>query len=92
MTFTLDDAAVQALKRMTSRTRRSQSHVLREALCHYEPYAGQLSRDDRQRRLALLDRVVADIPAKTAAEVDRELNELRRSRRAGWRRSPRSPR
>ena len=53
MTFTLDQPTVEALKRIATRLQKPQSYVLREAICHYEPHAGQLSKEERQR-----DRVV----------------------------------
>jgi len=42
MTFTLDETTVETLKRISKRLQKTQSYVLREAICHYEPHAGQL--------------------------------------------------
>jgi predicted DNA-binding protein len=84
MTFTLDEATVQALKRIANRLQKPQSYVLREAISHYEPHAGQLSKAERKRRVELFDRVVGAIPKKPASAVDRELKDLRLSRKKGW--------
>jgi hypothetical protein len=84
MTFTLDDSTVAALKRIAGRLQKSQSYVLREAISYFEPHAGQLSKAERKRRVELFDRVLAEIPSKSASDVDRELKELRASRRRGW--------
>jgi predicted transcriptional regulator len=85
MTFTLDETTVEALKRISKRLQKTQSYVLREAICHYEPHAGQLTKAERKQRVELLDRLVAAIPRRSGAETDRELQQLRQSRRKGWR-------
>jgi predicted DNA-binding protein len=87
MTFTLDDATVETLKRIAKRLQKTQSFILREAICHYEPHAGQLSKAERKQRVALFDQVISTIPSRSAAETDRELREQRRSRRKGWERT-----
>ncbi|HEX5000819.1 MAG TPA: ribbon-helix-helix protein, CopG family [Terriglobia bacterium] len=84
MTFTLDDSSAEALKRIANRLQKPQSYVLREAITFYEPHAGKLNKAERKRRVELFDRVVAAIPEKSASDVDRELKELRASRRKGW--------
>jgi predicted transcriptional regulator len=89
MTFTLDETTVEALKRISRRLQKPQSYVLREAICHYEPHAGQLTRAERKERVALLDRLVAAAPRRPVSETDRELQDLRASRRKGWRAKPR---
>jgi predicted transcriptional regulator len=85
MTFTLDETTVEALKRISKRLQKTQSYILREAICHYEPHAGQLTKAERKQRVELLDKLVAAIPARPSSETDRELRDLRRSRRKGWR-------
>jgi predicted DNA-binding protein len=84
MTFTLDETTVQALKRIANRLQKPQSYVLREAISHYEPHAGQLSKAERKRRVELFDQVVGTIPKKPSSSVDRELKDLRLSRKKGW--------
>ena len=84
MTFTLDETTVEALKRISRRLQKPQSYILREAICHFEPHAGQLTTAERTERVALLDRLVATAPRRPAAETDRELQEIRASRRKGW--------
>jgi predicted transcriptional regulator len=85
MTFTLDETTVEALKRISKRLQKTQSYVLREAICHYEPHAGQLTKAERKQRVELLDRLVASIPRRSGSETDLELRQLRQSRRKGWR-------
>src|SRR2546428_2365540 len=86
MTFTIDETTAETLRRISKRVHRPQSQVLREAIHHYEPHAGNLSTEERERRVRLFDQVIARIPARPASEVDTELREIRRSRRAGWHR------
>ena len=88
MTFTLDETTVEALKRIANRLQKPQSYVLREAISYYEPHAGQLSKAERKRRVELFDQVVAAIPKKSASAIDRELEDLKLSRRKGWRNRP----
>jgi predicted DNA-binding protein len=90
MTFTLDDNTVETLRRIARRLQKPQSYVLREAISHYEPHAGHLSKAERARRVELFDEVIAAIPKKPASTVDKELRQLKVSRRKGWR-DPRIP-
>jgi hypothetical protein len=86
MTFTLDDTTVETLKRIANRLQKPQSFILREAICHYEPHAGQLSKAERKQRIALFDQLIAKIPSRPASETDTELRVQRLSRRKGWQR------
>ena len=92
VTFTVDAESVAALRRLARRLQKPQSAVIREAIAFYEPHAGQLSAPERERRVQLFDDVLARIPAAQAAAADRELRELRRSRRTGWQRRARRTR
>jgi predicted transcriptional regulator len=84
MTFTLDDTTIETLKRIAKRLQKPQSFILREAICHYEPHAGQLSKAERKQRIALFDQLIATIPSRPASETDSELRKQRLSRRKGW--------
>jgi len=84
MTFTVDDDTAELLRKISKRVHRPQSQVVREAIRHYEPHAGQLSTEERAKRLQLFDRVLDRIPKRPAGEVDAELREIRNSRRSGW--------
>ena len=86
MTFTLDDETVSRLRRSASRLAKPQSEVVREAIREYADRAGRLSEDERRHRLSVFDDVVPGLPARSAAEVDRELADIRQARRAGGRR------
>ena len=86
VTFTLDDETVRVLRAFADRQRKPQSLVVREAIAAYANRETTLPDDERDRRLAVLDRLDAQPPTRTEAEVDRELRQLRRLRRAGWRR------
>jgi predicted DNA-binding protein len=87
MTFTIDLTTAETLKRIANRLQKSQSFVLREAITHYEPHAGQLSKAERKRRVELFDQVITSIRKKPASAVVTELKQLRTSRRKGWRRA-----
>jgi hypothetical protein len=72
MTFTMDLTTAETLKRIATRLQKSQSFVLREAITHYEPHAGQLSKEERKRRVELFDQVLASIRKKPASDSRRK--------------------
>lgn len=84
LTFSLDDETVETLRRTAERTRKPQSLVVREAIAQYAAQEDMTSLSERERLL----RVVRDLRTKrstrSAADVDRELREVRQSRRTGW--------
>jgi predicted DNA-binding protein len=84
MTFTLDEATVEVLKRTAARLQKPQSYVLREAIAHYEPHAGKLSRAESKRRVELFDQMLSEIPTRDASAANKELKQLRVSRSKGW--------
>lgn len=88
VTFTLDEATVERLRRLGERLGRPQSQVVREAVKDYEARAGKLTEEERQRLLTAFDRLVPKIPPRPAAAVERELRGIRAARRRGGRRHP----
>jgi hypothetical protein len=88
MTFTLDEDAVRELERAARQLDMAKSHVVREALRVYGEQLGRLSDEERAAKLASFDRMVPKIPSRPREQVERELDEGRRARRGGGRRSP----
>jgi metal-responsive CopG/Arc/MetJ family transcriptional regulator len=87
-TFTLDDETAARIDRTAARLGTSRSRVVREAVREYAARAGQLGDEERRRLLSVFDDLVSRIPARPAAEADREIAAVRRARRAGGRRTP----
>jgi predicted transcriptional regulator len=87
VTFTVDDETVNTLKRIATRLNKPQSVVFREAIRHYSEHADQLTAEERDRMLAVLDRMVARKPTRSDAEVDAELTKIRADRKTGGRRT-----
>jgi metal-responsive CopG/Arc/MetJ family transcriptional regulator len=81
VTFTLDEATVDQLRRTAARVRKPQSRVVREAIGEYAARADKLREDERQRMLAVLDRAMRRQPSRTAAQVAAELRKIRAARR-----------
>jgi hypothetical protein len=81
ITFTLDEATVDQLRRTAARVRKPQSRVVREAIGEYAARADRLSESERLRMLAVLDRAMRRPPTRTAAAVDMELRQVRTARR-----------
>jgi hypothetical protein len=63
------------------------SRVVREAVEEYHARIGKLSEAERLRMLDAFDRLVAVIPDRPVADVDKELAYIRKSRRTGGRKS-----
>lgn len=89
VTFTLDEATVATLRRVSSRLSRPQSQVVREAIREYDERSGTLGDEERRRLLEAFDRLVPRLPGRPAREVESELREIRAARReSGSRRTP----
>ena len=90
MTFTLDDATVVQLRRTAARKGKPQSWVVREAVADYAARADMLTPAEKARMLEVLERFSRTPVTGTQADVDREIAEIRASRRAaGLKRAPR---
>jgi predicted transcriptional regulator len=85
VTFTLDDDTIARLRATAERLAIPKSEVVREAIRDFSDRAGRLSERQRRRLIEAFDRLVPKIPARPLRDVERELAELRRSRRAGGR-------
>lgn len=85
VTFTLDDDTVAFLKKTAERLGMPRSQVVREAIRVYGERAGELSSAERAQMLAVLDELGRAVPDRPRADVERELEALRRARRTGGR-------
>ncbi len=88
VTYSLDDATVARIRRTAERLGKPQSQIVREAVAEYAERAGRLSDEERRRALGVLARLRHEAPTRPVGEVDEELSELRRARRAAGRRHP----
>ena len=86
VTFTLDEQTVARLRQAAERLNKPQSQVVREAVHDYAARVGRLSEAERVRMLSALDAIVKRKPTRAAADVDRELREIRTARRSSGRR------
>lgn len=82
MTFSLDDETVASLRRTAARHRKPQSWVVREAVSDYAAKADRLTADERQRILTAVERFRQTPATGTRADVEREIHEVQRARRA----------
>jgi hypothetical protein len=87
VTFTFDERTVQILRRTSARLKKPNSVVVREAIQDYADRADRLSDDERRHMVRLLDRIVGGPTNRTAAAVDKEMKDIRATRRSGGRRS-----
>jgi predicted transcriptional regulator len=86
VTFTLDEATVDRLNRAAARHQIPKSQVVRDAIADYHAKGDRMSEAERLRKVQFLKEYMAQPPTRTQTEVDRELREIRRSRRTGWQR------
>ena len=84
LTFSLDDETVETLRRTAERTRKPQSLVVREAIAQYAAQEHTTSLSERERLLEVVRQLHTTRSRTSAADVDRELGEIRRSRRTSW--------
>jgi hypothetical protein len=87
VTFTLDAATIAKLRATAERLALPKSQVVREAIREFGDRAERLSERERRRLLEAFDRLVPAIPSRPLRDVERELAQLRRARRAVGRRS-----
>ena len=85
VTFTLDEQTLRELKAAAERLHKPKSAVVREAIADYHQRIGRLSEAERVEWLRRFDEFIPKIPRRPQSEVDRELAEIRRARRAGGR-------
>ena len=84
LTFSLDDETVRLLRRVSEQQRKAQSLVVREAIAEYGAREDRLPDEERERRLTVIRELTSQPPTRSSGEVDRELHDLRRTRRTGW--------
>lgn len=86
MTFSLDEETVGRLRQASESLKRPKSEIIREAVRDFVERKGRLGEAERRRLLDAFDESVSAIPLGAVDEVERELGELRASRRTGGRR------
>jgi hypothetical protein len=82
LTFSLDDATVETLRKTASRLRKPQSMVVREAIAQYAAQEDRLSEEERDRMLKVIDWALTLPPSRPQSEAEDEIAEIRRARRA----------
>jgi hypothetical protein len=88
ITLTLDEETVARIHEASQCLSKSKSQVVQEAILSYRPLPPRLTEQERLRLLLVLDEHLARRPERSQADVDRELREIRLSRRSGGRRTP----
>lgn len=86
VTFTLDEGTVARLGETARRLSKPKSEVVREAIDAYYVKSDRLTEEERLRALKFLEEYARTPKTGTNAEADRELREIRISRRRGWQR------
>jgi hypothetical protein len=84
LTFSLDDATVRILRRVSEQKRKAQSLIVREAIAEYGAREDRLPDEERTRRLEVISALTSRPSTRSRADVDRELRDLRKTRRTGW--------
>lgn len=84
LTLSLDDETVRVLRRISEQKRKAQSLVVREAIAEYAAREDRLTDAERDRRLQVLGELAAQPVTRSDQDVERELRDVRHSRRTGW--------
>ena len=87
-TFVLDEDTIRMIRLLAERQDKPQSHVVREAVAVYASQGQKLTIRSANGSCRLLDQLAKRPATRQEPAVDAELQALRRSRRAGWRRGP----
>lgn len=85
MTFNFDEETVAHLNEAARRLSKSKSDIVRAGIEEVYQKSDKMSDEERERKLAFLKEYAKKLPTRPVGEVDRELAELRESRRTGWR-------
>ena len=88
VTFSLNTETVGMLNDAATRLAKPKSEIVRNAIQDYYARVDRLSESERVRMLVAVDKVLSEPSPRPAEEVDREIHELRESRRSGGRRTP----
>lgn len=84
-TFSIDDETDAALRRVSQALGTSKSDIVRRAILEFEARCGRLTEQERREKLRVLSRLRSEPVDRSEEEVERELEEIRQNRRAGWR-------
>lgn len=87
VTFSLAAETVRLLGDAAERLAKPKSQVVRDAIHDFHARLDKLSEAERTRMLGVLDRLAATPPSRAGDDVDREIEEIRASRRGGGRRT-----
>ncbi len=82
LTFSLDEETVEKLRKTARRLRKPQSMVVREAIARYAGQEDRLSDAERERILKIIDHIKTLPTHGSPEDAKREIEEIRRSRRA----------
>ena len=81
VTFTLDEGTVGKLSETAKRLSKAKSQVVREAIEDYHAKSDRLTEAERIRMIRALEQLKGEPAARSDAETDRELREIRASRK-----------
>src|SRR5919204_4063843 len=82
LTFSLDEATVEKLRKTAQRLRKPQSVVVREAIGQYAAQEDLTTPEERERILKAIAEFKKRPITRTREDALREIEEIRRSRRA----------
>jgi predicted transcriptional regulator len=88
VTFTLDEVTIEKLTQTADRLSKPKSEIVRNAIADYHAKSDRLGEAERARMLRAIDEMMARPSTRQQSEVDKELRELRRTRRSRGRIHP----
>jgi hypothetical protein len=85
MTFNFDEETIAHLKTAAQRLSKTKTDIVREGIEEVYKKSDKLSDEERERMLRVLEEYSRTPKVGTRAEAEREIREIRESRRRGWR-------
>ena len=85
MTFNFSEETAAHLKEAACRLKKTKTDIVREGIEDVYKKSDKMSDEERQRKIAILKEYAKKLPTRPPGEAAREIEEIRRSRRTGWR-------
>ena len=85
VTFAIDEETAAHLKVAAQRLSKSKSEVIRQGIEEVYKQSDRMSDEERERKIAFLKEYASKLPTRPPGDAAREIEEVRESRRTGWR-------
>jgi len=85
MTFNFSEETAAHLKEAAWRLKKTKTDIVREGIVQVYKKSDKMSDEERARKIAILKEYAKQKLPGTRGDAEREIQEIRESRRTGWR-------